>query len=228
VATILSAQCTDEMVNRVTPALFERFPDPQALAAADSDEVARYIRPTGFYQQKTRAIQAASRHLVESYGGAVPASMAALTSLHGVGRKTANVLIAAAEIESWPGWEDLARRKARGRSARAGEKPDALGPDDSGPVVDTHVIRLSQRLDLSRENDAVKIERDLARLLLRSHWSTFPLRLIFHGRQTCTAARPACPTCPLRPFCPSAETMGSPPWMRPRRALPARGAGGAK
>ncbi len=196
IATILSARCTDEMVNRVTPQLFARFPTPEALARADLREVERLVRPTGFYRQKARTIQAVSRVLVEQYGGEVPPRMEELVKLPGVGRKTANVLFSAAEIERWPGW------------------PQSPQADGSGIVVDTHVTRLSQRLGLSVQTDPEKTERDLMALVPQEEWGRFALRLIYFGRQVCTAKAPRCPTCPLREVCPSAPYAGNPPWMR--------------
>lgn len=193
VATILSARCTDEMVNRVTPELFRRFPTAAALARADLREIERIVQPTGFYRQKARAIQAMSRVLVEEFGGEVPPRMADLVRLPGVGRKTANVLFSAAEIERWPGWPAVA---------------------DSGIVVDTHVSRVSRRLGLTAQTDPERIEQDLMALVPREEWGRFALRLIYFGRAVCKARNPACPTCPLRDLCPSAPYRGSPPWLR--------------
>lgn len=202
VATILSAQCTDETVNRVTPALFSRFPSPQALARADLKEVEELVRPTGFFRQKAKAIVECSRRLVTEHSGQVPADMDALVRLPGVGRKTANVLFAAAEIERWPGWPHH-----RGR------------PDGTGIVVDTHVTRLSRRLNLTGETDPERIERDLMRVVPPEEWSRFSLRLIYFGREVCTARDPRCAACPLQRLCPSAPYRGFPPWMEaPGRA----------
>jgi endonuclease-3 len=195
VATILSARCTDEMVNRVTPHLFARFPTPEALARADLREVERIIRPTGFYRQKARAIQAMSRVLVETFGGEVPPRMEDLVRLPGVGRKTANVLFSAAQIEGWPGW------------------PHTAGAGGSGVVVDTHVTRVSRRLNLTSHTDPDRIEQDLMALVPREEWGRFALRLIYFGRQICTARAPHCPACPLRDLCPSAPYRGAPPWL---------------
>jgi endonuclease-3 len=196
VATILSAQCTDETVNRVTPLLFARFPTPHALAQADLRTVEELIRSTGFFRQKARAIVECSRRLVAEHGGQVPADMEALVRLPGVGRKTANVLFAAAEIERWPGWPH-----------------DRSRPDGTGVVVDTHVSRLSRRLNLTSETEPDRIEQDLVRLVPPEEWSRFSLRLIYFGREVCTARDPRCPTCPLRRLCPSADYGGFPPWM---------------
>lgn len=200
VATILSAQCTDETVNRTTPHLFARFPTPEALASADLREVEALIRPTGFFRQKARAIVECSRRLVAEHGGEVPADMGALVKLPGVGRKTANVLFAAAEIERWPGWPH-----------------DRHRPDGTGIVVDTHVGRLARRLGLTAEADPEAIERELVQLVPPEEWSRFSLRLIYFGREVCVARAPRCPTCPLRPLCPSARYGGFPPWMTRRR-----------
>ncbi|MER3456969.1 MAG: endonuclease III [candidate division GAL15 bacterium] len=206
VATILSAQCTDETVNRVTPQLFARYPTPQALARADVRAVEEIVRPTGFFRQKAKAIVECSRQLMAQHGGKVPPDMEALVRLPGVGRKTANVLFAAAEIEGWPGWPRDRRR-----------------PDGTGIVVDTHVSRLSRRLNLTAELDPERIERDLMHLVPPEEWSRFSLRLIYLGREVCTARAPRCATCPLRGLCPSAQYEGFPPWMSGRRsALPPR------
>jgi endonuclease-3 len=198
-ATILSAQCTDEVVNKVTPVLFERFPTPEAMAAADIGEVRAIVHPTGFYQQKSRALQACARALLERHGGEVPASMEALTGLPGVGRKTANVLFSAAAIERWTGWPRAPRRR-----------------DGSGIVVDTHVTRLSRRLGLSPHTDPVKIEQDLMALIPPREWGRFALRLIYFGREICTAKQPKCAFCPLNELCPSSKYLGFPPWMQTR------------
>lgn len=198
VSTILSAQCTDAMVNRVTPVLFEKFRAPQDFAAARPDDVQRIIKPTGFFRQKTKSIIHMSRSLLERFGGSVPLTMDELVTLEGVGRKTANVVLSAKRLEPW------------GR----GDDPD----DGLGIVVDTHVARLSQRLGLATTGDPVKIEQQLKEIVPREEWDGFSLRLIYFGREICTAKRPNCPTCPLRTLCPSAPYLGSPPWMRRRRA----------
>ena len=190
VATILSAQCTDVMVNRVTPALFQRYRTAADFASADPRELEDMIRPTGFFRQKAKAIMAASRTLMERFGGEVPSTMEELLMLEGVGRKTANVLLG--------GYYGV-----------------------PGVVVDTHVRRLSQRLALTGQNDPDKIEQDLMRLIPRKEWSAFSLRLIFFGREICTARGPRCPVCPLNRLCPSAKYRGAPPWMG--RRPPARG-----
>lgn len=202
VATILSAQCTDETVNRVTPALFARFATPEALARADLREVEQLIRPTGFFRQKAKAVVECSRRLVAEHSGQVPPQMDALVKLPGVGRKTANVLFAAAEIEGWPGWPH-----------------DRSQPNGTGIVVDTHVTRLSRRLNLTGQTDPERIERDLMKSVPPEEWSRFSLRLIYFGREVCIARDPRCPGCPLRRLCPSAPYRGFPPWIgRPREA----------
>jgi endonuclease-3 len=191
VATILSAQCTDAMVNRVTPALFARFRTAEEFARAGPRTIEALILPTGFYRQKARAIRRACQAMVEHFGGQVPATMDELLTLDGVGRKTANVILG--------GFHGI-----------------------PGVVVDTHVRRLSLRLGLTASGDPERIEQDLTRLIRREAWSVFSLRLIFFGREVCTARKPACPTCPIRRSCPSAPYHGAPPWLaqaaRSRRA----------
>jgi len=193
VATILSAQCTDAMVNRVTPALFARFRTAADFARADPRALEALIRPTGFYRQKARAIRRACRALAEHFGGQVPATMDELLTLDGVGRKTANVILG--------GFHGI-----------------------PGVVVDTHVRRLSLRLGLTASGNPERIEEDLMRLIPRETWSDFSLRLIFFGREVCTARKPSCPTCPIHRSCPSAPYRGAPPWL-PRTARPRRLAG---
>ncbi len=172
VATILSAQCTDARVNQVTPALFARYPDPATLAAADPKELEELIRPTGFFRNKARALVGMARAIAERFAGRVPATMEELTSLPGVGRKTANVILGT----------------AFGIAA--------------GIVVDTHVARLSRRLGLTRQSDPEGIEGDLQELFPPSSWILLAHRLIIHGRRVCTARRPACDSCPLSHLCP--------------------------
>jgi endonuclease-3 len=172
VATVLSAQCTDERVNKVTPALFARFPDPPALARADLAEVESLVYTTGFFRAKARNLIALSQGLVERHGGKVPADLEALTNLPGVGRKTANVVLGNAFAIA------------------------------SGVVVDTHVKRLAFRLGLTARTEPEVIERELNLLLPRKHWIDFSHRLIAHGRSTCDALRPRCAACPLRDLCP--------------------------
>ena len=172
VATVLSAQCTDERVNKVTPALFARFPNPAALASADLPEVETLIYQTGFFRAKARNLVALAKGLVERHGGVVPPDLEALTALPGVGRKTANVVLGVAYSIA------------------------------SGVVVDTHVKRLAFRLGLTSRTEPEVIERELNNLLPRKHWIDFSHRLIAHGRSTCDALRPRCIECPLRDLCP--------------------------
>jgi endonuclease-3 len=173
VATILSAQCTDERVNMVTPALFARYPDAAAFAAADRTELEELIRSTGFYRQKARFIQEACQAIVARYGGEVPDRMDDLLTLPGVARKTANVVLGV-----------------------------GFGIAD-GIVVDTHVKRLSNRLGLTSHGDPDKIERDLMALVAREDWIDLGHLLIFHGRRTCIARKPDCGGCLINPWCPS-------------------------
>ncbi len=175
VATILSAQCTDERVNQVTPALFARFPDAVSLANADREELENLIRSTGFYRNKAKNIQGACQKIVNEFGGEVPKQMEKLLTLPGVARKTANVVLA-----------------------------HAYGINQ-GVTVDTHVKRLSGRLGLSEETDPVKIERDLMRLLPQPDWENFSIRIIYHGRAICKARKPYCSACDLAHLCPWAE-----------------------
>lgn len=174
VATILSAQCTDERVNQVTPELFRRYPDVQALAAANRQELEEIIYSTGFYRQKARFIQEASQRLLRDFDGEVPGSLEQLLTLTGVARKTANVVMG-----------------------------EIFGVAE-GVVVDTHVKRLSQRLGLSAEKTPEKIERDLMALLPREFWIEISHLLVFHGRRICTARKPDCAGCPVNDICPSA------------------------
>lgn len=173
VATMLSAQCTDERVNKVTPALFERFPDAAAAAAVESEAVEPYVQSTGFFRNKAKHIVAASRLLMERHGGAVPASMEELLPLPGVARKTANVVLA-----------------------------HAFGIN-AGVTVDTHVKRLANRLGLTRHADPKRIEPDLMQLVPRPEWENLSIRLIFHGRAVCVARKPRCAGCGLADLCPS-------------------------
>ena len=172
VATVLSAQCTDERVNKVTPALFARFPDPLSMAIAELAEVEALVYTTGFFRAKAKNLIALSKHLVEHHGGEVPADLEALTTLPGVGRKTANVVLGNAFSIA------------------------------SGVVVDTHVKRLAFRLGLTSRTEPEVIERELNILLPKKHWIDFSHRLIAHGRATCDAQRPRCAGCPLRDLCP--------------------------
>jgi endonuclease-3 len=173
-ATILSAQCTDKRVNLVTPSLFARYPDAPALAAARPEELEELIRSAGFFRSKAKSLIGMATALVERHGGEVPADMEALTALPGVGRKTANVILG-----------------------------NAFGRND-GIVVDTHVTRLSNRLALTSESDAVKIERALLPLFPQERWTMLSHLLIEHGRQVCDARKPRCGDCVLSDVCPSA------------------------
>jgi endonuclease-3 len=180
VATILAAQCTDERVNTLTPGLFRRYPTAEALARADRTELERIIRPAGFFRNKAKSIVGAASRIVETYGGVVPDSMAELVTLPGVARKTANIVLSAGY------------RKAE------------------GIAVDTHAGRLARRLGLSREEDPVKVERDLMALLPRKDWLDFNVLLVEHGRALCTARNPRCPECFLKTLCPSAGAAAAP------------------
>jgi endonuclease III len=171
VATILSAQCTDERVNAVTKPLFARYRAAADWAGAGQPALEQAIRSTGFYRAKARAIIGMAEALLARHGGAVPRSAEALMALPGVGRKTANVVLG----------------NAFGVPALA---------------VDTHVARLAQRLGLSRSRDPEEIHADLCRVITRPRWTTATHLLITHGRRTCQARRPACPTCPVRDLCP--------------------------
>jgi endonuclease-3 len=173
-ATILSAQCTDKRVNLVTPALFARYPNAASLAAAQPEELEEVIRSTGFFRSKAKSLIGMANGLVDRHGGEVPADMEALTALPGVGRKTANVILG-----------------------------NAFGRND-GIVVDTHVTRLSNRLALTAESDAVKIEQALLPLFPQERWTMLSHLLIEHGRQVCDARKPRCGDCVLSDVCPSA------------------------
>jgi endonuclease-3 len=175
VATILSAQCTDERVNQVTPALFARFPDAAAFARADVEDIETLIRSTGFYRNKAKNIQASCRMIMAEFGGQVPKRMEELLTLPGVARKTANVVLAHAY--------DI----------------------HQGVTVDTHVKRLSNRLGLTEHTDPIRIERDLMRLLPQQEWENWSIRLVYHGRAICKAQKPQCDNCVLADLCPSAE-----------------------
>ncbi len=171
VATILSAQCTDKQVNRVTPVLFDHLKTPADFAAAPLKTIEKYIRSTGFFRNKARNIKNCSRVLLEKHRGRVPQTLEQLVRLPGVGRKTANVVLGA-----------------------------AFGVP--GVVVDTHVARISQRLGLTPNTDAVKIEFDLMKIVPPKARNDFSLQLIFFGRETCLARNPRCPICPLQRLCP--------------------------
>jgi len=175
VATILSAQCTDERVNKVTPPLFRRYGTAADFASADQGELEALIRSTGFFRAKARNIRRCCAEIVGKYGGKVPDTMEALVGLPGVGRKTANVVLGS----------------AFGRA--------------EGIVVDTHVRRLSRVLGLTRHNDPVKIENDLVRVVPGMDWIPFSHLLILHGRRVCRARKPDCASCPLTDLCPSSR-----------------------
>lgn len=173
IATILSAQCTDERVNTVTAVLFRKYRGPQDFVNASAEELQKDIYSTGFFRNKSRNIQAASKRLIVEYSGEMPRTMDEMLTLGGVARKTANVVLG-----------------------------NAFGIA-SGVVVDTHVGRLSQRLGLTTNATAEKIEDDLIELVPRKHWIMFPHWLIFHGRQICKARKPRCGECVLADICPS-------------------------
>ncbi len=170
-ATILSAQCTDERVNQVTPQLFARYPDAAALAGASPGELEQIIRSTGFFRAKARSLTGFAKGLVERHGGSVPRSMAELVPLPGIGRKTANVVLG-----------------------------HAFGINE-GVAVDTHVLRVSNRLGLAEGFDPLKVEAQLMALVPRERWTRTTDLLIFHGRKICDARRPACGVCPLFAVC---------------------------
>ena len=174
VATILSAQCTDVRVNMVTPILFAKYPNAQALADAPQADIEKIIQSTGFFRSKAKAIKQTATDIVEKFGGQVPQTMEALISLRGVGRKTANVVLG-----------------------------NAFG-QNVGIVVDTHVGRLAGRLGLTKLTDPVKIEQDLMKLIAQADWTLLSHLLIFHGRQVCWARNPQCHACKLSALCPSA------------------------
>ncbi len=172
VATILSAQCTDERVNRVTPALFAKYRSAADYARADRAELETEIRSTGFFRNKAKSIIGAARRIVSDFGGKVPDTMADLVTLPGVARKTANIVLSAGYGKA------------------------------EGIAVDTHVRRLAGRLGLSREADPDKIERDLCGIVPRKDWLDFNFLFVSHGRKTCRARKPDCPGCPIRRLCP--------------------------
>ncbi|WP_036487929.1 endonuclease III [Myxosarcina sp. GI1] len=175
VATILSAQCTDERVNRVTPALFARLPDAISLAMADRQELESLIRSTGFFRNKAKNIQGACQKIVSDFQGLVPQTMEELLELPGVARKTANVVLA-------HGYGII-----------------------EGITVDTHVKRLSNRWELTQSDNPLKIERDLMPMIPQADWENFSIRTIYHGRAICKARSPKCRICQLAYFCPAAS-----------------------
>ncbi|MFN0118391.1 MAG: endonuclease III [Elusimicrobiota bacterium] len=173
VATILSAQCTDERVNKVTPGLFKKYPSSQELAAVSQEDLEREIRSTGFFRNKAKSIRRMSKLVLEKYLGQVPRTMDELLELPGVARKTANVVL--------------------GNAFKVAV----------GVVVDTHVMRLSQRLGLTKHKDPKRIENDLIKKLPQSDWIWFSHALIIHGRKVCKARNPACFSCPIKEHCPN-------------------------
>ena len=179
VATILSAQCTDVRVNIVTPELFGKYPTPAALAKAQPEEIEPIIKSTGFFRNKAKSIVGAARRITEQFGGQVPNTMEQLLTVPGAARKTANVVLG-----SW-------FRRAE------------------GVVVDTHVFRISRRLELTKANEAGKVEQDLMRVIPQQHWIDFSHRMIWHGRALCIARRPKCVDCPLENICHAADKTWS-------------------
>jgi endonuclease-3 len=179
VATILSAQCTDERVNQVTPELFSKYPTIADYAAADRSELEEVIRSTGFFRQKAKYIQESSQTILHEYNGEVPGTMEALLTLNGVARKTANVVL--------------------------GE----IFHVADGITVDTHVKRLAKRLGLTEQTDPARVEKDLMALIPKENWIEISHLLIFHGRRVCFARNPDCVHCPLNDICPSADLESS-------------------
>jgi endonuclease-3 len=171
VATILSAQCTDKRVNMVTPGLFAKYPTPADFAAVRPEALAEDIRSTGFFNNKAKSIVGAARRVVSEFGGTVPKTMEAMLTIPGAARKTANVVLGT----------------AYGIPA--------------GVVVDTHVGRIAQRLDLTKETDPVKVEQDLMRIIPQKHWISFAHQIILHGRAPCVARNPKCADCQLNDLC---------------------------
>ena len=179
IATILSAQCTDVMVNKVTPGLFAKYPTPQAMAAATPEELEPILRPTGFYRNKAKSVVGTSKGIMEKFGGQVPDDMAHLLTLPGVARKTANVVLGS--------WFKIA----------------------VGVVVDTHVHRISRRLELTRADDPKNIEQDLMKVVPQEKWIDFSHQIIHHGRAVCVARKPRCADCNLEKLCHAADKTWS-------------------
>jgi endonuclease-3 len=175
VSTILSAQCTDERVNKITPGLFKKYPSAEAFAKADKAELEMEIRPTGFFRNKAKSIIGATQKIVGDFGGRVPDTMAELITLPGVARKTANIVLSSGYGKA------------------------------EGIAVDVHVKRLSGRLGLSKQQDPEKIEQDLLAIVPKKYWLDFNYMLVNHGRAVCQARKPKCPECALRHLCPSAK-----------------------
>jgi endonuclease-3 len=189
VATILSAQSTDKTINTVTPALFEKFPTPTALAGADQAELEVMVHKTGFFRMKAKHILEMARACVERHGGEIPDTMEALCALPGVARKTANVVLGS-----------------------------AMG-QNAGVIVDTHVTRVAARLGLTDHTDPTKIEQDLMRLLPQDEWFAIGSRLILHGRRVCTAKDPKHDACILAPICPTAALVQLAPAKKASKAV---------
>jgi endonuclease-3 len=179
VATILSAQCTDVRVNLATPALFKAFPTPKAMAAASLPELEELIRTTGFFRNKSKSIKGAGRVVMEEFGGEIPRTMDEMLRIPGAARKTANVVLGS--------WYGIA----------------------VGVVVDTHVLRLSRRLELTKETTPEKVEKDLMRVIPQAKWIDFSHEMIFHGRQICIARKPRCADCTVERLCNSADKTWS-------------------
>ena len=179
VATILSAQCTDVRVNMVTPGLFEKYPTPEAFAALQPEDLEDDIRSTGFFRNKSKSLVGAARKIISDFGGEVPRTMDELLTIPGVARKTANVVLGS--------WFKIA----------------------VGVVVDTHVHRISRRLELTKNSEPVKIEQDLMQVIPRDHWILFSHQIIHHGRAICIARRPKCAECPLETLCHAADKTWS-------------------
>jgi endonuclease-3 len=171
VSTILSAQCTDVRVNQVAETLYKKYPDAKAFAYATPSELEQEIRPTGFFRNKTKSVMGASKAIIEKFGGQVPRTMEEILTLPGVARKTGNVVLGTAYGIA------------------------------SGVVVDTHVLRLSKRLDLSRNEDPKKVEQDLMKIIPQEKWIQFSHQLIWHGRRVCFARKPKCIECNMESLC---------------------------
>jgi endonuclease-3 len=179
VATILSAQCTDVRVNMVTPILFEKYPTVQQFAALEPEELEPDIRSTGFFRNKSKSVVGAARKVISDFGGTVPQTMEELLTLPGVARKTANVVLG-----TW-------------------------FKKNEGVVVDTHVTRITRRLELTRHEDAQKIEQDLMQIVPRERWTSFSHQIIWHGRKLCVARGPKCAECGLEKLCHAADKTWS-------------------
>ena len=179
VATILSAQCTDVRVNLVTPGLFQKYPTPEAFAALQPEDLQDDIRTTGFFRNKSKSLVGAARKIISDFGSEVPRTMDELLTIPGVARKTANVVLGS--------WFKIA----------------------DGVVVDTHVQRISRRLELTKNEDPRKIEQDLMKIIPREHWILFSHQIILHGRAICIARRPKCVDCPLETLCHAADKTWS-------------------